>query len=267
MNQTVSVKLAFGVVIFSVLSSLAIASIIAAAGTVQSNEDNQNFYNYTALFVGQGFMVVPLLLFLISRKEPLLSRLRIRAISSPVVSSVLLISLGLIPLVDEMDRILAYAFGHEQVLIELSDILIIDSTLIGLLLTITVVILAPLGEEILFRGFLQKLLEESWQDITRAVLITSLFFAFIHMNPVWVIQIYFLGVMLGYLAWKTGSILTSLILHSLNNGTALFLTNYSDTIEPYYLLNNHVSPIFLALGAIALWAGFIRLNKVAGVVA
>jgi len=103
MNQTVSVKLAFGVVIFSVLSSLAIASIIAAAGTVQSNEHNQNFYNYTALFVGQGFMVVPLLLFLISRKEPILSRLRIRTISSPVVSSVVLISLGLIPLVDEMD--------------------------------------------------------------------------------------------------------------------------------------------------------------------
>ena len=267
MNQTVSVKLAFGVVIFSVLSSLTIASIIAAAGTVQSNEHNQNFYNYTALFVGQGFMVVPLLLFLISRKEPILSRLRIRAISSPVVSCAVLISLGLIPLVDEMDRILAYAFGHEQVLTELSDILIIESTLSGLLLAITVVILAPLGEEILFRGFLQKLLEESWQDITRAVLITSLFFAFIHMNPVWVIQIYFLGVILGYLAWKTGSILTSLILHSLNNGTALFLTNYADTIEPYYLWNNHVSPIFLVLGAISLCVGFIRLNKVAEVVA
>ena len=264
MNQTVSVKLAFGVVIFSVLSSLVIASIIAAAGTVQSNEHNQNLYNYTALFVGQGFMVVPLLLFLISRKEPILSRLRIRPISYPVFVSVVLISLGLIPLVDEMDRILAYAFGHEQALAELSDILIIDSTLIGLLLTITVVILAPLGEEILFRGFLQKLLEESWQDITRAVLITSLFFAFIHMNPVWVIQIYFLGVVLGYLAWRTGSIFTSLILHSLNNGTALILTNYSDTIEQYYLWNNHVSPIFLCLAIMSLWVGFIRLNKFSG---
>jgi len=165
-----------------------------------------------------------------------------------------------------MDRILAYAFGHEQVLAELSDILIIDSTLIGLLLAITVVILAPLGEEILFRGFLQKLLEETWQDITRAVLITSLFFAFIHMNPVWVIQIYFLGVVLGYLAWRTGSILTSLILHSLNNGTALILTNYSGTIEQYYLWNNHVSPIFLCLAAISLWAGFMRLNKFSEVV-
>jgi hypothetical protein len=129
-----------------------------------------------------------------------------------------------------------------------------------------VVILAPLGEEILFRGFLQKLLEESWQDITRAVLITSLFFAFIHMNPVWVIQIYFLGVVLGYLAWRTGSILTSLILHSLNNGTALILTNYSGTIEQYYLWNNHVSPIFLCLAAISLWAGFMRLNKFSEVV-
>ena len=86
------------------------------------------------------------------------------------------------------------------------------------------------------------------------------------MNPVWVIQIYFLCVVLGYLAWRTGSIFNSLILHSLNNGTALILTNYSDTIEQYYLWNNHVSPIFLFLAVISLWVGFMRLNKFSGVV-
>jgi len=55
-------------------------------------------------------------------------------------------------------------------------------------------------------------------------------------------------------------------LHSLNNGTALILTNYSGTIEQYYLWNNHVSPIFLCLAVISLWAGFMRLNKFSGVV-
>ena len=112
MNQTISVKLAFGVVIFSVLSSLVIASIIAAAGTVQTNEYSQNTYNYIALFVGQGFMIVPLLLFLISRKEPLVKSLRLKLISKPVFFSAILISLGLIPIVDEMDRILSVSYTH-----------------------------------------------------------------------------------------------------------------------------------------------------------
>lgn len=261
MNQTISVKLAFGVVIFSVLSSLVIASIIAAAGTVQTNEYSQNTYNYIALFVGQGFMIVPLLLFLISRKEPLVKSLRLKLISKPVFFSAILISLGLIPIVDEMDRILSFIFGTEEELAQLTDILIIDFSFIGLLLSITIVVLAPFGEEILFRGFLQKKLEESWQDITRAVLVTSLFFAFIHMNPIWIIQIYLLGVILGYLAWKTGSILTSLVLHSLNNGAALLLTNYSELINSYYLWNNHVSPLFLILAIISLSYGFFNLNK------
>jgi membrane protease YdiL (CAAX protease family) len=160
-----------------------------------------------------------------------------------------------------MDRILSFIFGTEEELAQLTDILIIDYSFIGLLLSVTIVVLAPLGEEILFRGFLQKKLEESWQDITRAVLVTSLFFAFIHMNPVWIIQIYLLGVILGYLAWKTGSILTSLVLHSLNNGAALILTNYSESINAYYLWNNHVSPLFLVIAICSLSFGFYNLNK------
>ena len=252
MNQTISVKLAFGVVIFSVLSSLIIASIIAAAGTVQPNEHSQNTYNYIALFVGQGFMIIPLLLFLISRNEPIIESLRLNSISLSTLISAICISMGLIPVVDEMDRILSVVFGTEEELAQLTDILIIDYSFIGILLSTTIVVLAPFGEELLFRGFLQKKLEESWKDITRAVLVTSLFFAFIHMNPVWIIQIYLLGVILGYLAWKTGSILTSLVLHTLNNGAALVLNNYSESINPYYLWNNDVSPIFLVLAICSL---------------
>ncbi|MDG2266620.1 MAG: hypothetical protein P8L91_06520, partial [Candidatus Marinimicrobia bacterium] len=94
MNQTVSVKLAFGVVIFSVLSSLVIASVIAAAGTVQPNEHSQKTYNYIALFVGQGFMIIPLLLFLISRKEPIIDSLRLKFISAPIFISAICISIG-----------------------------------------------------------------------------------------------------------------------------------------------------------------------------
>ena len=50
-----------------------------------------------------------------------------------------------------------------------------------------------------------------WKDITKAVLVTSLFFAMIHFNPYWTIQIYLLGVILGFLSWKTKSVIPSII--------------------------------------------------------
>ena len=64
--------------------------------------------------------------------------------------------MGLIPVVDEMDRILSFVFGAEEELSQLTDILIIDYSFIGILLSTTIVVLAPFGEELLFRGFLQK---------------------------------------------------------------------------------------------------------------
>ena len=146
MNQTISVKLAFGVVIFSVLSSLVIASIIAAAGTVQPDETSQNTYNYIALFVGQGFMVIPLFLFLISRKEPIINSLRLKLISGSTLLSAFCISMGLIPIVDEMDRILSFVFGTEEELAQLTDILIIDYSFIGLLLSTTIVVLVAINQ-------------------------------------------------------------------------------------------------------------------------
>ncbi|HIO40049.1 MAG TPA: CPBP family intramembrane metalloprotease [Candidatus Marinimicrobia bacterium] len=135
-----------------------------------------------------------------------------------------------------------------------------DSVLSAFFLLSTISILAPLGEELLFRGFLQKILEESWKDITKAVLITSIFFAFIHMNPYWIIQIYLMGILLGYLAWRTGSIIPSFILHGLNNTFALFLNNATPSIEHIYSWNGHVTPLLLAIAVGLIIFGFKRLN-------
>ena len=94
-----------------------------------------------------------------------------------------------------------------EYIIDLGEIMTPDSTLGYIFLFLAVVIVAPIGEEIVFRGFLQRFLEKYWKDITRAVLVTSLFFAMIHFNPFWTIQIYLLGVILGFVAWKTKSVI------------------------------------------------------------
>ena len=137
-----------------------------------------------------------------------------------------------------------------------------ESTLGYVFLFLAVVIVAPIGEEIVFRGFLQKFLEDYWKDITRAVLVTSLFFAMIHFNPFWTIQIYLLGIVLGFLAWKTKSVIPSIILHSVNNGSAYILSIFDDTSLNIYLWNDNVSPAFILLGFYFIYIGLQSLYKV-----
>jgi membrane protease YdiL (CAAX protease family) len=171
------------------------------------------------------------------------------------------LSLGIIILVDEFDRIASLLFTPPEHLDQLGYMLKFDSFNMAVFLMFGIVVLAPLGEEILFRGFLQKFLEEHWQDVTRAVLVTSLFFAIIHLNPFWLIQIYMLGVILGFLAWRTGSIWASFILHAANNLVALLFTNYNQVLDDIYTWQGHVAPWILLIGGGCIYVGFNWLNK------
>ena len=144
-------------------------------------------------------------------------------------------------------------------IIDLGKIMQPESTLGLIFLFLAVVVMAPIGEEIVFRGFLQKFLEEYWKDITRAVLVTSLFFAMIHFNPYWTIQIYLLGVILGFLSWKTKSVIPSVILHSINNGMAFILTVSDEYNVEFYLWGNYVSPVFII---IAIYLSYNSINKI-----
>ena len=100
----------------------------------------------------------------------------------------------------------------------------------------SLVIIVPLGEEILTRGYLfsglRARLNFGW-----TLLITSTLFGIAHLqtasdgNLSWalVINIFFLAVVLGYLREKTGTIWAGVILHGLNNCVA-FLIRFSDSI-------------------------------------
>jgi hypothetical protein len=81
------------------------------------------------------------------------------------------------------------------------------------------------------------------------------------MNPGWIIQIYLLGIILGYLAWRTGSIFPGLILHSLNNGLALIMENIQASWFNYYIWKNHVSPLFLLIAVFLFLRGYKTINS------
>ena len=121
-------------------------------------------------------------------------------------------------------------------------------------------VIAPIGEEMVFRGFLQRFLERSWGDITRAILISSLFFTLIHFNPYWAIQIYLMGLVLGYLSWLTKSIYPSILLHMSINGTSMLFIFLGESAEKSLLWKGHINPILLLIGVLAAWYGLKKIH-------
>ena len=259
-NESITIRSAFFVVILSIISAMVVGWIVIGLSLI-SSETPSKLYTFLSVIIGQTFMMIPLLVFLKTRNEPMIERLRLNSVSKYHITNALFFSIGLTILSDELDRIIQIFVPQPDYLIDLNQTLQPDSTLGFILLFLAIVIIAPIGEEVLFRGFFQQFLEKHWKDITKAVLITSLFFAVIHMNTYWLIQIYILGVFLGYLSWKTNSIIPSIILHSINNGTAMILSFTNINLESLYLWNGHVTPWVLFMAVFFLYRGFKGINN------
>lgn len=89
-------------------------------------------------------------------------------------------------------------------------------------------VLAPLAEEALFRGFLQPVLRETFSRPT-AIGATALIFALLHGNLVTLLPLFLFGLMLGYIYEWSGSLLLCIALHFWFNGiTALLLLSGAD---------------------------------------
>ncbi len=260
MRRTVRLGGVIGVVILSVISAFVISGIVMGIFASGSDQINK-FYLYLSFFLGQGIIILPPVYYLNIKKKPIFNSLRINPISAKTLQSSAVFSVGVIIIFDTFDRILHQLVPAPDYIIDLGNIMQPESTLGFIFLFLAVVIMAPVGEEIVFRGFLQKFLEEHWKDITRAVLITSLFFAMIHFNPFWTVQIYLLGVILGFLAWKTNSIIPSIVLHSLNNGIAFILTVVDESNLGIYLWNENVSPLFIAVAIYLIYSGLKNITQ------
>lgn len=90
-------------------------------------------------------------------------------------------------------------------------------------LAFALVVIAPLMEELLFRGFLFRGYAASRIGVVGAILLTSVIWASMHIqyDVFYIVQIIVLGCVFGWLRWRSGSTLLTIILHALVNLTAL----------------------------------------------
>ena len=91
------------------------------------------------------------------------------------------------------------------------------------LLVIALVVAAPLMEELPFRGFLFPGYAASRLRPWGAIVLTSAGWAVMHVQyeAFYIVQIFLLGCAFGWLRWRSGSTLLTVILHAIVNATAL----------------------------------------------
>jgi len=97
----------------------------------------------------------------------------------------------------------------------------LDNPIYMILLTC---IFAPILEEILFRGILQKGLINKGISPIKAIFLSSFVFGIIHANPWQFVSAFILGLVLGWVYQKTETLLLPMLLHGFNNISACVLT-------------------------------------------
>lgn len=88
-------------------------------------------------------------------------------------------------------------------------------------------VLAPIMEEVLFRGILLEAVREKYSS-GRAIVVSALMFGVIHIIPQQVVNAFVIGLILGFIYVRTNSLWPVIIIHALNNAMAYVIMQWSD---------------------------------------
>ena len=101
-----------------------------------------------------------------------------------------------------------------------------------------VAVVAPIVEELIFRGLILNGLRRNYKAVT-AVFMSALLFALFHLNPWQFPATFVLGLLLGWIMLRTNNILLAIIGHSINNFLVLLSLTYWQEIRSnaFYLMD------------------------------
>ena len=140
------------------------------------------------------------------------------------------------------------------------------------LFMIPTVILAPLTEELIFRGFLLRGISSNHKPLI-SILVTSSIFSLIHLNSEQIPNAFILGVIFSVITIHSGNLKYTMIYHALNNFYATFLLFF---VSPSDLMSVKIQTqteninglkifIFTIVGLIFIYIGLkLTIKKITG---
>jgi uncharacterized protein len=123
-----------------------------------------------------------------------------------------------------------------------------------LLIALFVVVLLPaLGEEMLFRGIIQRKLEAQWRNPHVAIWVSAAIFSAIHFQFYGFIPRMLLGALFGYLYHWSGSLWLAVFAHFVNNGFVLVMMYlYNLKVLGINLEETKTMPVLIVISSLVL---------------
>ena len=227
------------IVMISSLIGIALSAVFLFAGDL-------------GMKIGQGissimmFVVPPIVYYSITRKEHQMRALGFRKLTPPwwlifIGVAIMFVSIPVTATLTTWNEgmSLGGAFSKLEDLIKnleetakvATEKMLNVNTIGGLLLNLVIIALIPaIGEEMTFRGVLQQSLTRKMNPHI-AIILSAAIFSFFHFQFYGFLPRMFLGILLGYMFYITGSLWTSILMHFVNNGSAVAL---------YYLGNKGI---------------------------
>lgn len=125
---------------------------------------------------------------------------------------------------------------------------------------IMVVILAPILEELIFRGLILRGMLNAKISPWVAIIISSLLFGIAHLNPWQFLGAGMIGLALGFIYWRTQSLWLVIFLHALNNFIAFVITLKTESLEETIFEPNYLT-LVVAIILSSLIAYFFYKNS------
>jgi membrane protease YdiL (CAAX protease family) len=179
-----------------------------------------NIFYLIALITEFLFILLPAYLYVVYTKKNIRKVLRINKLSLANVLIIIGIAIFLMPLTGFVNYIVIYIVSMigRPIPNPILDIGNLKGFLVG-----TAVIAGSAGvcEEVMFRGVILRGYEKYGRGT--ALIVTSLLFAVMHRNIQNVIGIFFIGLVIGYIVYRTNSIFAGMIAHFTNNAIVVLI--------------------------------------------
>lgn len=133
------------------------------------------------------------------------------------------------------------------------DLLRIDDPMDGVSIVLAVVIIAPIAEELLFRGLLLPGLARAY-DERAALVLSALFFGLMHGRPAAALVGFLAGLVLGAIRLRTRSVLPGIALHVMVNAVPVLVPAELFAVPSVNVFADEILhvPLPLAIGSAAL---------------
>jgi membrane protease YdiL (CAAX protease family) len=213
------------IIIFLFIQRVILLADIFFLSTIPVLQDKQNLRLMLDATVVDIIAIAAVLYFVLNEKRNKITSLGLTAKRVTVnIKYGVLAYIGLIPILAFVMYLTTALFNKFNIPIEPQPVLLIlrnEKHIPSLIyMGFFTAIFGPFLEEIFFRGFAYNLFKKTI-GIFWGVLVSALFFAYIHANLASFFPIFCLGILLAYLYEKTGSLIPSITVHVIHNSLSL----------------------------------------------